>query len=105
MLRKEVEALRQEDQQARLQQQHQEEMVEAAEGMHAQPAEANPPPQEEVIDIAAPPSPHAAAEEEPPPTVVADDTGTWRRRYEHLAGLLAEQTKQNSATASRLATS
>ncbi|CAM9135419.1 unnamed protein product, partial [Ectocarpus sp. 4 AP-2014] len=93
MLRKEVGALRQE------------EMAEAAEGMHVQAAEANPPPQEEVIDDAAPPSPHAAAEEEPSPTVVADDTGTWRRRYEHLAGLLAEQTKQNSAMAGQLATS
>ncbi|CAN0435206.1 unnamed protein product, partial [Ectocarpus sp. 12 AP-2014] len=92
MLRKEVGALRQE------------EMAEAAQGMHVQAAEANTPPQE-VVDIAAPPFPHAAAEEEPPPTVVADDTGTWRRRYEHLAGLLAEQTKQNSAMAGRLAAS
>lgn len=104
MLRKEVGALRQEAQdakeQARPQQQHQEEMAEAAEGMHAQAVEASPPPQEDVIAIAASPSPPASAEEEPPspaPIVVADDTGTWRRRYEHLAGLLAEQTKQNSA--------
>ncbi|CAM9487961.1 unnamed protein product, partial [Ectocarpus fasciculatus] len=118
MLRKEAGALRQEAQdakeQARLQQQHQEEighqeeMAESAEGTPPQAVEVNPPLQEEVIAIAAHPSPPAAAEEEPPspaPIVIADDTGTWRRRYEHLAGLLAKQTKQNSAMASRLATS
>lgn len=28
--------------------------------------------------------------------VVADDSATWRRRYEHLAGLLTEQAKELS---------
>lgn len=30
----------------------------------------------------------------PPSPVVVDDSATWRRRYEHLAGLLAKQTNQ-----------
>ena len=32
----------------------------------------------------------------PPLPEVVDDSATWRRRYEHLAGLLAELTKARS---------
>lgn len=37
-------------------------------------------------------------QQEPPLSLpeVVDDSATWRRRYEHLAGLLAEQTKGSS---------
>eukprot|EP00752_Nemacystus_decipiens_P003048 g2825.t1 len=44
--------------------------------------------------------------QEPPPSLLeaVDDSATWRRRYEHLAGLLAEQTKRSGDKAIPLTT-
>lgn len=51
-----------------------------------------------VADVAVTPSPptNASAASSPSQPEVIGDSTRWRRRYEHLAGLLAEQTKRSS---------
>lgn len=110
VLRTEIAALRKDAQDAKEQpnspQNEEEEEGQAQpQQMHAEEHEGyavvqlTQPPQERpavdaTVATSPPPAPMAAS----PPSLpeVVDDSATWRRRYEHLAGLLAEQTKRSS---------